>query len=127
MGYLAGMFNLAGNGGLRIQAQKAIAGQSDFQREFELINPFQQERAARVRRLLILGDKGDPIMPETACRHFASYVKHSTVIMPYNEGRHHPVGKHALRKYAAPFLLNKPLSMRERLRALLSFWRRFLP
>src|SRR5262245_15825726 len=39
-GYSAGMFNLAGNGGLRVQAYKAIAGQSDFQQEFELINPF---------------------------------------------------------------------------------------
>jgi len=117
-GYLAGMFNLAGNGGLRIQAHKAIAGQSDFQEKFELINPFHPERLARLRRLLILGDKGDPVMPEAACRHFAGKVKRSTVIMAYNEGRHHPIGQYALRKYAAPFLLDKPVSMRERVRRL---------
>jgi pimeloyl-ACP methyl ester carboxylesterase len=127
MGYLAGMFNLAGNGGLRVQAHKAIAGQSDFQQEFERINPFQPERLVRLRRLLILGDKGDPIMPAPACRHFARRVKRSTVIMAYKEGRHHPIGKQALQKYAVPFLLDKPVSIVERLRASLSLWRRFLP
>jgi pimeloyl-ACP methyl ester carboxylesterase len=126
-GYLAGMFNLAGNGGLRVQAHKAITGQSDFQAEFELINPFQPERAARLRRLLILGDKGDPVMPGSACRHFAKNIKRSAVIMAYNEGRHHPIGKSALQKYAVPFLLDNPMSTAERLRALLSSWRRFLP
>jgi hypothetical protein len=126
-GYLAGMFNLAGNGGLRVQAHKAIAGQSDFQTEFERINPFRPERLARLRRLLILGDKGDPVMPATACRHFARRVKHSTVIMAYNEGRHHPIGKHALQKYVVPFLLNRPLSTVERLRALFPSWRKVLP
>ena len=126
-GYLAGMFNIAGNGGLRIQAHKAIAGQSEFQTEFELINPFHPERLAALRRLLILGDKGDPVMPEAACRHFARRVKRSTVIMAYNEGRHHPIGHSALHKYAVPFLLNKRLSMRERLRGVLSFWRKLEP
>ena len=123
-GYLAGMFNLAGNGGLRVQAHKAIAGQSDFQAEFELINPFQPERVAALRRLLILGDKGDPVMPETACRHFARRVKSSTVIMAYNEGRHHPIGQYALHKYAVPFLLDKPVSIRERIRRSLSLWQK---
>jgi hypothetical protein len=126
-GYVAGMFNLAGNGGLRVQAHKAIAGQSDFQQEFERINPFHPERAARLRRLLILGDKGDPVMPATACRHFAKRVKRSAVIMAYNEGLHHPIGKQALQRYAVPFLLNKPVSTLERLRAFLSWLRRFLP
>ncbi len=126
MGYLAGMFNLAGNGGLRVQAHKAIAGQSDFQQEFELINTFRPERLAHMRRLLILGDKGDPLAPQAACRHFAKGVKASRVIMAYNEGRHHPIGKEALQKYAVPFLLNKPLSTTERLRAFLSpLWRFF--
>ena len=105
------MFNLAGNGGLKVQAHKAIGGQSDFQTEFELINTFQPGRLSRIRRLLILGDAGDPVMPEDACRHFASGVGNSTVVMPYNEGRHHPIGKEALIRYAAPFLQNKPVSL----------------
>ena len=46
LGHLAGMFNLAGNGGLKVQAHKAIAGQSDFQQEFELVNTFRPERLA---------------------------------------------------------------------------------
>jgi pimeloyl-ACP methyl ester carboxylesterase len=116
LGYLAGMFNLAGNGGLRVQAHKAIAGQSDFQPEFELINTFRPERLASMRRLLILGDKGDPVASEAACRHFATGVKDSTVIMAYNEGRHHPIGKTALIKYAVPFLQNKPLTWRDSIR-----------
>ena len=118
MGYLAGMFNLAGNGGLKVQAHKAIAGQSDFQQEFELINTFRPERLANIRRLLILGDKGDPVAPAVACRHFARNVKDSTVIMAYNEGRHHPIGRTALTKYAVPFLQNKPLTVRDSIRRL---------
>ncbi|MGE0823830.1 MAG: hypothetical protein AB7G75_00920 [Candidatus Binatia bacterium] len=119
-GYLAGMFNLAGNGGLRVQAHKAIAGQSDFQAEFERVNTFKPERLARMRRLLILGDKGDPVASEAACRHFAKGVKGSKVVMAYNEGRHHPIGKGALTRYAVPFLQNKPLSVGDRVRELLS-------
>jgi hypothetical protein len=81
---------------------------------------------AHLRRLLILGDKGDPVAPETACRHFARGVKASRVIMVYNEGRHHTIGKEALQKYAVPFLLNKPLSTADRLRAFFSpVWRLF--
>lgn len=120
MSSFAGMLNLAGNGGLRVQAHKAISGQSDFQREFELINPFRPERTARLRRLLILGDRGDPVAPEAACRHFAKRVKGSKVIMVYNEGRHHPIGKEALQKYAVPFLQNKPLSLADRVQAFLA-------
>jgi pimeloyl-ACP methyl ester carboxylesterase len=113
LGHLAGMFNLAGNGGLQVQAHKAIAGRSDFQQEFELVNTFRPERLAKIRRLLILGDKGDPVAPAVTCRHFAQGVKNSTVIMAYNEGRHHPVGKTALAEYAVPFLQNKPLTVRD--------------
>lgn len=116
LGVMAGMFNLAGNGGLKVQAHKAIAGQSDFQKEFELINTFQPERLARIRRLLILGDAGDPVMPEDACRHFAGGVQNSAVVMPYHEGRHHPIGKEALIRYAVPFLQNTPVSLRDRIR-----------
>ena len=124
-GYLAGAFNLAGNGGLRIQAHKAIAGQSDFQAEFERVNTFRPERLTRLRHLLILGDKGDPVAPEATCRHFARGVKGSKVIMAYNEGCHHPIGKAVLQKYAVPFLQNKPLSTGDRVRSLLSSVRRF--
>jgi hypothetical protein len=45
--------------------------------------------------------------------------------MAYNEGRHHPIGKAALRKYAVPFLQNKPLSTGDRVRTLLASVRRF--
>jgi hypothetical protein len=114
------MFNLAGNGGLKVQAHKAIAGQSDFQEQFELVNTFRPERLARMKRLLILGDQGDPVAPTAACRHFAKGVKGSKVIMAYNEGRHHPIGKAALQKYAVPFLQNKPLSITDRIWAALS-------
>jgi len=126
LGYFAGMLNLAGNGGLMIQAHKAISGQSDFQQEFELINPFHPERLARIKRLLILGDKGDPVMPEKACRHFVKGVKNSKAIMVYNEGRHHPIGKDALRKYAVPFLQNKSLSATDSLRSLFASWWKLL-
>jgi pimeloyl-ACP methyl ester carboxylesterase len=123
-GYFAGAFNLAGNGGLRIQAHKAIAGESDFQTEFEQVNTFRPERLARMRHLLILGDRRDPVAPEAVCRHFAQGVPQSKVVMAYNEGRHHPIGKEALQKYAVPFLLNKPLSRTDYIRQLLSSIRR---
>jgi pimeloyl-ACP methyl ester carboxylesterase len=116
LGSLSGVLNPAALGGLKLQAHKAIAGQSDFQREFELVNTFRPERVARLRRLLILGDKGDPVMRAAACRHFAKRVKDSTVIMAYNERRHHTIGQDALRKYAVPFLQNRPLTLRDRLR-----------
>ena len=116
LGVMAGMFNLAGNGGLKVQAHKAIAGQSDFQKKFELINTFQPERLVRIQRLLILGDAGDPVMPEDACRHFARGVPNSTVVMPYHDKRHHPIGKDALIRYAVPFLQNTPMSLKDRVR-----------
>jgi pimeloyl-ACP methyl ester carboxylesterase len=124
MSYWAGMFNLAGNGGLKIQAHKAISGQSDFQQQFELVNTFRPERLARLNRLLILGDKRDPVAPAAACRHFARGVEGSKVVMAYNEGRHHPIGKEALQKYAVPFLQNKPLSTTDRIWATLSSLRK---
>jgi pimeloyl-ACP methyl ester carboxylesterase len=116
LGQLAGTLNLAGNGGLKIQAHKAIAGQSEFQKEFERINTFRPERLAKIRRLLLLGDKGDPVMPASVCRRFAKGVKGSRVVMAYNEGRHHPIGKAALQKYVVPFLQNKPLTIGDVLR-----------
>lgn len=109
MRLLAGRFTLRGKGGIGHQAYKALSGQSDFQREFEQVNTFQPERLARLRRLLILGDKGDPVAPEAACQHFAQGVKESQVRMVYNEGRHHTIGKAALQRYAAPFLQNHPI------------------
>jgi hypothetical protein len=120
LGSLSGILNPAAAGGYKVQAHKAIAGQSDFQQEFELMNTFHPERLARLRRLLILGDKGDPVMRAAACRHFAKGVKDSTVIMAYNEGRHHTIGKDALQKYAVPFLQNKSLTVTDRIRKLFS-------
>jgi hypothetical protein len=120
VGSLSGLLNPAAAGGLKLQAHKAIAGHSDFQREFELVNTFRPERLARLRRLLILGDKGDPVMREEACRHLVKGVKDGTVIMAYNEGRHHTIGKDALQKYAVPFLQDKPLTVTGRLRKIFS-------
>ncbi len=126
VGSLSGILNPAAAGGLKLQAHKAIAGQSEFQREFELVNTFRPDRLAHLRRLLILGDKGDPVMRAAACRHFAKGVKESTVIMAYNEGRHHTIGKDALQKYAVPFLQNKPLTVTDRTRKFFSSVRKFL-
>src|ERR1700674_5169447 len=106
---LAGNFTVAGKGGIREQAHKAISGQSDFQREFELINTFEPERLARLCPLLILGDKGDPVAPERACLHFAQLAPNATVRMVYDEGPHHTIGKSALERYAVPFLCNRPV------------------
>ena len=124
LGSLSGVLNPAAAGGLKLQAHKAIAGESDFQAEFDRVNTFRPERLARIRRLLILGDKGDPVMREEACRHFAKGVKDSTVIMAYNEGRHHTIGKDALQKYAVPFLQGKPLTITSRLRKIFASIRR---
>jgi hypothetical protein len=104
MRLLAGRFTLKGKGGITSQAYKALSGKSDFQREFERVNTFQPERIARLRRLLILGDKRDPVAPEAVCQHFAQSTRNGVVRMVYNEGRHHPIGKDALQKYAVPFL-----------------------
>jgi pimeloyl-ACP methyl ester carboxylesterase len=109
MRFIAGRFTFRGKGGIKRQAYKAIAGQSDFQEEFERINTFQPERLAWLRRLLILGDKGDPLAPEVACEHFAQGVKDSVVRMVYDESRHHPLGKDALQKYVVLFLANRPV------------------
>jgi alpha-beta hydrolase superfamily lysophospholipase len=109
MRLIAGRFTFRGKGGISRQAYQAIGGQSDFQQEFDRVNTFQPERLARLRRLLILGDRGDPVAPEAACEHFAYGVKDSVVRMVYNEGRHHPIGKDALQRYAVPFLQNHPL------------------
>jgi pimeloyl-ACP methyl ester carboxylesterase len=126
LGFLSGLLNPAAAGGLMLQAHKAIAGQSAFQQEFDLVNTFRPDRLARLRRLLILGDTGDPVMRAAACRHFAQGVKDSTVIMAYNEGRHHTIGKDALQKYAVPFLQNNPLTLTDRLRKLFSSIWQFL-
>ena len=121
---IAGKFAGPGKGGIKEQAHKAIAGQSDFQREFEAINTFEARRLARLKRLLILGDKGDPVAPEGACLHFARGATDAIVRMVYNQGQHHPIGKEALERYAVPFLLNEPVpiglpfSAKERARSL---------
>jgi hypothetical protein len=65
-------------------------------------------------------------MPEEAYRRFAKSVKNSKAIMVYNEGRHHPIGKEALGKYAVPFLQNKPLSAADTLQSFFSSVRELL-
>jgi pimeloyl-ACP methyl ester carboxylesterase len=111
LGLLAGNFTPSGKGGIKAQAHKAIGGQSDFQREFELINTFQPDRLERLCPLLILGDSGDPVAPEQACRHLAQRAPNATVRMVYDEGRHHSIGKSALERYAVPFLRNQPVPL----------------
>jgi len=109
LGLIAGGFSAAGKDSIKAQAHRAIAGQSEFQREFELINTFQPNRLARLCALLILGDKRDPVAPEQACLHFAQSVPNATVRMVYDEGRHHSIGRAALERYAVPFLHNQPV------------------
>jgi pimeloyl-ACP methyl ester carboxylesterase len=101
---LAGNFTLSGKGGIKAQAHKAIAGQSDFQHEFDLINTLQPDRLRRLCPLLILGDRGDPVAPENSCRHFAQAAPDATVRMVYDEGRHHSIGKQELTQFVLPFL-----------------------
>jgi pimeloyl-ACP methyl ester carboxylesterase len=107
LGLLAGNLTVNGKGAIKAQAHKAIAGQSDFQREFVLINTFQSDRLERLCPLLILSDKGDPVAPENSCRHFAQLAPNATVRMVYDEGRHHAIGRPALERFALPFLLNQ--------------------
>jgi len=104
LGLLAGNFTERGKGGIKVQAHKAIAGKSDFQREFDLINTFQPDRLTRLCPLLILGDRGDPVAPENSCRHFAQAAPDATVRMVYDEGRHHSIGKQELTQFVLPFL-----------------------
>jgi pimeloyl-ACP methyl ester carboxylesterase len=109
LGAIAGKFASVGKGDIKVQAYKAIAGRSDFQREFEAINTFEPQRLAGLRRVLMLGDMGDPVAPVGACLHFARGATDATVRMAYNQGQHHPVGREALERYAVPFLLNQPV------------------
>jgi pimeloyl-ACP methyl ester carboxylesterase len=109
LGAIAGKFAGPGNSGIELQAHRAISGHSDFQREFDLINTFAPQRLARLRRVLILGDKGDPVAPECACLHFARGLADATVRMVYDQGQHHPIGREVLERYAKPFLRNQPV------------------
>jgi len=104
-----GRFTRGGPKDFTSEAQKAAAGESSYQGDFELVNTLKPERLLRIRRLLMLGDKGDPVAPEAVCRHFAERVEDATVRMVYNEGRHHPIGKDALASYALPFLRDQPI------------------
>jgi len=106
---LVGRFARGGGNDFRSEAQKAAAGDSSYQYEFELVNTSKPERLLRLRQLLILGDKGDPAAPEAVCRRFAEGVGNAAVRMVYDEGRHHPIGRDALERYALPFLLNQPV------------------
>jgi pimeloyl-ACP methyl ester carboxylesterase len=109
LGTIAGKMAEVGNVGIEVQAHRAISGHSDFQHDFDLINTFVPERLARLKRLLILGDKRDPVAPERACLHFARGIADATVRIVYDEGRDHPIGRDALQRYAVPFLQNRPV------------------
>jgi pimeloyl-ACP methyl ester carboxylesterase len=125
-GDFAGAMSRTGRGKLKAQAQKAAAGRSQFQQEFELVNTLRPERQERIRRLLIVGDRGDPVMTAAAALRFAKGVSQSHVIMAYDEGRHHPIGKDALQRYVVPFLRGDRgarTSLIERLRTLGHWWR----
>lgn len=94
---------------LKTAARKAASGESSSQREFELVDTLNPDRLSRLRNLLILGDKRDPVAPEAVCLHFAQRVRNATVRMAYDEGRHHPIGKDALERYALLFLRDQPV------------------
>ena len=66
-------------------------------------------RLSRLRNLLILGDKRDPVAPEAVCLRLAQRVGNATVRMVHDEGRHHPIGKDPLERYALPFLRDQPV------------------
>jgi hypothetical protein len=93
---------------LKTAARKAASGESS-QREFELVDTLNPDRLSRLRNLLILGDKRDPVAPEAVCLRFAQRVRNATVRMVYDEGRHHTIGKDALERYAPPFLHDQPV------------------
>jgi hypothetical protein len=69
---------------LKIAAPKATSGESSSQREFELVDTLNPERLSRLRNLLILGDKRDPVAPEAVCLRFAQRVRNATVRMVYD-------------------------------------------
>ena len=94
---------------LKTAARKAASGESSSQREFELVDTLNPDRLSCLRNLLILGDKRDPVAPEVVCLRFAQRVRNATVRMVYDEGRHHPIGKDALERYALPFLRDQPV------------------
>jgi pimeloyl-ACP methyl ester carboxylesterase len=94
---------------LKTGAHKAASGESSSQREFELVDTLNPDRLSRLCNLLILGDKRDPVAPEAVCLRFAQRVRNATVRMVYDEGRHHPIGKDALERYALPFLRDQPV------------------
>jgi pimeloyl-ACP methyl ester carboxylesterase len=94
---------------LKTAARKAASGESSSQRELELVDTINPDRLSCLRNLLILGDKRDPVAPEAVCLGFAQRVRNATVRMVYNEGRHHPIGKDALERYALPFLRDQPI------------------
>jgi hypothetical protein len=77
---------LGGKGGIKTQAHRAIAGQSDFQHEFDLINTFQPgppEAAvpfADSRRSRRFGGPGEFLPP------LSQAAPSATVRMVYNEG-----------------------------------------
>ena len=106
---IVGRFAPSDSEDLKTAARKAASGESSSQREFELVDTINPDRLSCLRNLLILGDKRDPVAPEVVCLRFAQRVRNATVRMVYDEGRHHPIGKDALERYALPFLHDQPV------------------
>jgi acetyl esterase/lipase len=109
LAFVVGRFAPGDSEDLKIAARKAASDESSCQREFEVVDTLYPDRLSRLRNLLILGDKRDPVAPEAVCLRFAQRVRNATVRMVYDEGRHHPIGKDALERYALPFLRDQPV------------------
>jgi pimeloyl-ACP methyl ester carboxylesterase len=116
LGALGGALNPASGGGLRVQSHKAIGGASDFQADFDRVNTFAPERLDRVRRLLVVCDRRDPVMPRDACVHLTRHVRGARAIFPCDHGAHHPIGKQALERWVVPFLEDRPLTLLDAIR-----------
>ncbi|MEA2624990.1 MAG: alpha/beta hydrolase fold [Candidatus Binatota bacterium] len=119
LGALGGALNPASGGGLRVQSHKAIGGASDFQADFDRVNTFAPERLLRVRRLLVICDRRDPVMPRDACVHLTGQIRGARAIFPCDHATHHTIGEQALERWVVPFLENRPLTLGDRLACLL--------
>lgn len=109
LAFFVGRFAPGNSEDLKTAARKAAGGESSSQREFELVDTLNPDRLSRLRNLLILGDKRDPVAPEAVSLRFAQRVRNATVRMVYDEGRHHPIGKDPLERYALPFSRDQPV------------------
>jgi hypothetical protein len=63
----------------RLRPARRPAASLLSQREFELVDTLNPDLLSRLRNLLILGDKRDPVAPEAVCLRFAQRVRNATV------------------------------------------------